>query len=171
MDNDDDVKGFIVDPHTGEVIDRLCVGDRLLRKKSAEYLNNTEEWKIENFFKGHAGEIKKWVAELSTQEKAFLFSIAPYVSYDDCHLQYVNGNDIGTEDLVKVTGMVRRTIYDVVKSLTDKDILYRGKNSKNRQYFVNPWLFCKGNRINKVLKTMFKNYRVRVMGGVRWKDI
>lgn len=33
------------------------------------------------------------------------------------------------------------------------------------------WLFCKGNRINKVLKTMFKNYRIRVLGGVKWKDM
>lgn len=94
-----------------------------------------------------------------------------YISYDDCHLQYGNGRDIGTEDLVGITNMARRTVFETINSLTDKDILYRGKNSKNRQYFVNPWLFCKGNRINKVLRTMFKNYRIRVLGGMQWKDV
>jgi hypothetical protein len=52
-----------------------------------------------------------------------------------------------------------------------KDIICRNKNSKERQYFVNPWLFCKGNRINKVLQTMFRNYGVRVCGGIKWKHI
>ena len=58
----------------------------------------------------------------------------------------------------------------VIRSLIDKDILYKGKNSKNVQYFVNPWLFCKGNRINKVLKTMFENYKIRTYG-VRWGEL
>jgi hypothetical protein len=72
--------------------------------------------------------------------------------------------------LVEITGLSRGAVYDAINSLIRKDIIYKGRNSKNRQYFVNPWLFCKGNRINKVLKTMFKNYRIRVLGGVKWKD-
>ena len=162
---------LVVDPETGEVVNRLRSGDRVLKAESIEYLASTQEWKLDNFFKGHAGEINKWLKELSVNEKAFLFSIMSYVSYEDCHLQYSNGNDIGTEDLVRITNMPRRTVYETVNSLTEKDIIYRGKNSKNRQYFVNPWLFCKGNRINKVLKTMFKNYRIRVLGGVQWKSL
>lgn len=167
----EDVRGIIIDPYTGKEMGCLCDGDRVIRKASVEYLNNTQDWKIENFFKGHIGEINKWMAELSILEKAFLFSVVPYVNYEDCHLCYNNGNDIGTEDLVKITGMGRRQVYETINSLIKKDIIYRGKNSKSRQYFVNPWLFCKGNRINKVLKTMFKNYRIRVLGGIKWKDI
>jgi len=67
--------------------------------------------------------------------------------------------------------MSRGLLYETIKSLAKKDIIYRGKNSKNRQYFVNPWLFCKGNRINKVLKTMFKNYRIKILGGKQWKYV
>jgi hypothetical protein len=63
----------------------------------------------------------------------------PYISYDDCHLQYKNGIDIGTEDLVRITKMARGGVYEVINSLVKKDILYKGKNSKNRQYFVNPY--------------------------------
>jgi len=171
MNDKEELRGIIVDPKTGDITGQLYTGDRLVKRASVEYLNNTQEWKLDSFFKGHAGEISKWMDDLSILEKALLFCICSYVNYEDCHLQYSNGNDIGTEELVKISGMGRRQVYETINSLIKKDILYRGKNSKNRQYFVNPWLFCKGNRINKVLKTMFKNYRIRVLGGRRWKDV
>jgi len=161
----------VVSKETGKTINMLYEGDRTLRKKSADYLENTQEWKIEHYFKGHIGEIEKWMNDLNMAEKAFLFSIVPYISYTDCHLQYSNGRDIGTEDLVKISHTARGTAYETIGSLIKKDIIYKGRNSKGRQYFMNPWLFCKGNRINVVLQTMFKNYRIRVLGGKRWKDI
>ena len=86
-------------------------------------------------------------------------------------MQYDNGEDIGSEDLVAITGLSRSVVYQTINSLVNKDILYKGRNSVNRQYFANPWLFCKGNRVNKVLKTMFKNYRIRVLNNKRWKDL
>lgn len=166
-----EVMGIIIDPDTGERIGHLAAGDRIVRESSIEYLNNTQVWKLDSFFKGHTGEIGKWVDDLSINEKAFLFSVMSYVNYEDCHLCYSNGKDIGTEDLVKITGLSRSVVYETVSSLVRKDILYKGRNSKSRQYFINPWLFCKGNRINKVLKTMFKNYRIRVLGGTQWKNL
>jgi len=164
---------LIVSADTGEVLDRVKPGDRMkiTRLESLEYLSQFDDWSLEHFYKGHVGEIRKLMDELSTNEKAFLFAIAPCVNYDDCCLKYSNGKDITSSDLVKITGLGRGTVFDTIRSLTEKDIVYRGKNSKNRQYFVNPWIFCKGNRINKVLKTMFKNYRIRVMDGIRWRDL
>jgi len=120
---------------------------------------------------GNIDEIQKWMKELSTMEKAFLFSIVPYISYDDCCLKYGNKKDIGTEDLVKISGLSRGKVYAVVKTLRKKDIIYKGENSKTKQYFINPWLFCKGNRLNKVLRTMFKNYKIRVLGNTKWSDL
>jgi predicted HTH transcriptional regulator len=149
----------------------LNEGDRILRSKSQEYLQNTQEWKIEHFYKGHTSEIRKIMKELSANEKAFLFSIATYIGYEDCCLKYDNGENITSEDLIQITNLGRTTVFDVISSLIKKDILYKGRNSKNRQYFINPWLFCKGNRINKVLKTMFQNYRIRILEGKRWKDV
>lgn len=163
-------RGIIVNPESGKEIDAIYAGDRVVRKESIDYLKSVDEWKIENFYKGHIKELEKWMKELSNVEKAFLFSIVPYISYNDCHLAYGNGVDIGTEDLVEISGLSRGAVYEAINSLIKKDIIYKGRNSKNRQYFVNPWLFAKGSRINKVLKTMFKNYRIRVLGGVRWKD-
>jgi DNA-binding MarR family transcriptional regulator len=172
------IRGHLVDGDTGQITTDLYEGDRIVRDGSIKHLRQTKgkaqallEWNLEHFLKAHIPELKLWIKDLSQAEKAFLFSIQPYISYEDCHLQHGNGVDIGTEDLMKITGMSRPAVYKVIDSLVDKDILYRGRNSKNRQYFVNPWLFCKGNRINKVLRTMFKNYKIRVLGNVRWKDV
>jgi hypothetical protein len=168
---DKTIKGIVLHPETGEILNELYEGDRTVRKQSIDYLKNVQEWKIEHYFKGHENEIKKWMKDLNMSEKALLFSIVPYISFNDCHLQYENGIDIGTEDLVKLSGMARGTVYETIHSLIKKDILYKGKNSKGRQYFINPWLFCKGNRINTVLQTMFKNYRIRVLDNKKWKDV
>jgi len=162
---------IIVDEQTGEIVDEIHPGDRILRKESVEYLEHYQVWHLENYYKGHAPELKKIMPELNAYERAFLFTIATYVGYDDCCLKYPNGNDITSEDLVKLTGFSRDKVFETIGSLIKKDILYKGKNSKNRQYFINPWLFCKGNRINNVLKTMFKNYRIRVLGGMQWKNV
>ena len=167
------VVSYIVDAETGETYNEIRQGDRhkIVRKESIDYLSQHQDWRIEHFYKGHTDEIRKLMRELSINEKAFLFSVAVYVGYEDCCIKYSNGKDITTEDLINLTGLSRNVFYETVKELAKKDIIYIGKNSKNRQYFVNPWLFCKGNRINKVLKTMFKNYKVRICGNIPWKNL
>lgn len=174
------VKAHVINCETGEITTGIYEGDSILRKESKDAYNRINSsvkvsetliWNMSNFMKMNTLEVRLWMDDLSQPEKAFLFSIVPYVSYDDCHLQNHKGEDVGTEDLVNITKMSRGLLYETIRSLIKKDILYRGKNSKNRQYFVNPWLFCKGNRINRVLKTMFKNYRIRIHGGKQWKDI
>ena len=164
------MKKLVVDECTGEILNELNEGDRIVRKKSLEYLANMNTWKIEHFYKGHIGEIRSILSELNRNERAFLFSIASYVGYEDCCLKHDNGNELKFSDLIKLSGMAKSLTSEVVNSLIKKDILYKGKNSKNIQYFINPWIFCKGQRINNVLKTMFKNYRVRVVNK-KWKDI
>ena len=131
---------------------------------------NYEIWNLELFYKGNVKEIQAIMKELNVYEKAFLYSIVPYIGYDDCCLKYNNGNELSFEKMIEISGISKGKLSETIKSLIDKDILYKGKNSKNTQYFVNPWLFCKGNRINKVLKTMFKNYKIRTFG-VRWKEL
>lgn len=164
------VRGIIIDPETGELVGELHDGDRVVRKASVEYLRNSQVWRMENFYKGHTGELGRWMRELSANEKVLLFSVVPYIGYEDCCLKHSNGVPLGTEDLVKISGMARSTMYETLSGLIKKDIIYRGKNANERQFFINPWLFAKGNRINRVLKTMFRNYRVRVLGGVKWSD-
>jgi sugar-specific transcriptional regulator TrmB len=181
---DKTVKAHVVNVETGEITNQIFEGDSILRKESQDALKKLKEvkeetqkqcetliWNMSNFMKMNITEVRLWMDDLNQAEKAFLFSIVPCVSYDDCHLQTHDGKDIGTEELVKITKLSRSLVYETIESLIKKDILYKGKNSKNRQYFVNPWIFCKGNRINRVLKTMFKNYKIRILGGKQWKDV
>lgn len=126
---------------------------------------------MEHFYKGNIDEIRKTMQNLNVYEKAFLYSIVPYIGYEDCCLKYDNGNELKFEVLVDISGISRSKLAEVISSLVEKDIVYKGKNSNTIQYFVNPWLFCKGNRINKVLKTMFKNYEIQTKEGIKWKDL
>lgn len=161
----------IIDETTGEIVNEFNPGDRIVRKSSVEYLSDTQVWKIEHFYKGNIREVRKQLESLSVYEKAFLFTIATYIGYEDCCIKYDNGNCIGFDDLVKLSKMSRAKVSETINMLVKKDILYKGRNSKGLQYFVNPWLFCKGTRIQNVLKTMFKNYRIKVMGGIKWSDL
>lgn len=167
---------LVVSDETGEVKTKIYPGDKIIRSKSIKHFNKklseaTEEWKMEHFYKGHTEEIKKVMKELSINEKAFLFSIASYVGYEDCCLKYGNNKDLTIDGMAEISGMCRSVVFQVVSSLIKKDILYKGKNSKCRQYFVNPWIFCKGQRINKVLKKMFENYEIRCCKNVKWKNL
>lgn len=172
----------VVDPDTGEIIDTISAGDRIVRKESSDsYRKNIKKhlkeeptyqrWDLDDFYRANISELTLLMDDLSQFEKAFLFSISPYVSYEESALKYKNNADIGTEHLIKITGMSRTTVYKTIDSLIKKDIIYRGMNSRSRQYFVNPWIFSKGSRINKVLKIMFGNYEIRLLGNKKWKDI
>lgn len=180
-EKDDRLK--VVNPNTNETVNHINKGDKIVRKNSIEAFKLIKEqeakgscvnWNMKEFYKTNIEEMQLISKELSQSEKAFLFSITPYVSFDDNLLQIGKGKksvDIGTEDLIEITGMSRSTLYSTIELLASKDIIYRGKNSRNKQYFVNPWLFCKGNRINKVLKAMFKNYKIRCKDNIAWKDL
>ncbi|HHX60331.1 MAG TPA: hypothetical protein GX707_06290 [Epulopiscium sp.] len=176
------IVAHLVSDNTGEITDAIYPGDRIVRGESSEsyrkYVKNKskdepsyQKWDLDNFYRANISELTLLLEDLSQTEKAFLFSISPYISFEDCHLKYHNNADMGTEDLVRITKMPRNTVYKTIKSLIDKDVLYKGMNSKTRQYFVNPWIFSKGSRINKVLKTMFGNYEIRILGNKRWKDL
>ena len=174
---------IVLDTETGVIVGELDKGDRVLKYNSIEAYRRMQEskyikdrqdkcqdWIIDYFYKGNIAEIRAIMKELVTYVKAFLYSIAPFVSYEDCCLKYDNGKELSFDTLSEISGISKGKLSETIKKLIDKDILYKGKNSKNTQYFVNPWLFCKGNRINKVLKTMFKNYKIRTLG-IRWREL
>ncbi len=126
---------------------------------------------IKSYFKGNVEEIKLIMKELEPYEKVFLFSVAPYVGFEDCCLKSGNNVELSFEKMMEISGISKGKLSGVLQSLKEKDIIYKGTNSKNVQYFVNPWIFNKGNKYNKVLKIMFKNYKIRTMNNVKWKDL
>jgi hypothetical protein len=162
----------------GSYVTELSPDDRIIRKASIDYYNKIREldfekyeiWDIQHFYKGNIDEIKAQNESFDLYEKAFLFSVIPYIGYDDCCLKWANNKCINISGLEKIT-LLGKKLGSVISGLRRKDIIYEGRNSAEVQYFMNPWLFCRGNKINVVLKTMFKNYRVRVMNGAKWGDM
>lgn len=161
----------VVDTQTGEVINREGDRVRVIRKESLDAFNNKKVWGKEQFTKAYNSELRKVLPMLSKREKALLMSIAPYISYHDCHLEWSNGKDIDFNAIARISDYSRNTTKATLAELKSRDIIYEGENSQNDQWFVNPWLFSRGNTINKVLQTMFKNYKIQSKGGVRWEKL
>ncbi|SHI87234.1 hypothetical protein SAMN02745751_01268 [Dethiosulfatibacter aminovorans DSM 17477] len=160
----------VVDLRTGEVMKILQDGDSSMKKNSIEYLDNFDTWEKENCYKANIDELKKVTKELTVREAGVLMKISPYVSYIDCMLMHPDGKEINLDSLSTITGVSRATVARIMESLIKKDIIYKGRKSRNVIYLVNPWLFVKGDYVNKVLKTMFKNYKIRVLNK-KWKDL
>lgn len=160
---------ILIDENTGTIIRRLGKGDRIIRKQSIEYLKS--DIKRRHFVRVDEDEGRMIVKELTPSERAVLFQLQYYVSYESGLISHSNGREIGFNDIVELTGLSRRTVALVIESLVSKDILYKGKNSKRVQYYMNPWIASKGVAPNATLKEMFKNYRIRSRGDAMWKDL
>lgn len=144
-----------------KAIERRKVND------SSKYMS----WDLKHYSKVNTDELRLLLPELSKNERIVLFSLLPYVGYDDCLLKHINGKELNIEGIAKISSLSASTVEKVVESLRHKDILYKGKNSRNVQYFINPWICSRGSKLSKVLKTMFQNYEVQSFGGIKWKDL
>lgn len=159
----------VIDTNTKEVLFELDYGDRIVKKAQEE--KSKINFSFSDFAKINSEEFRLLLPDLENNEKAVLLSLFPYIRYETGIIQYPNGKDIGHEDIMRICNVSEATMYRVIGSLIKKDLLYKGKNSKNIQFYINPWLISRGNTISKVLKTMFKNYCIRSKGGVQWKNL
>lgn len=144
-----------------KAIERRKVND------SSKYMS----WDLKHYSKVNTDELRLLLPELSKNERIVLFSLLPYAGYDDCLLKHMNGKELNIEGIAKISSLSVSTVEKVVESLRHKDILYKGKNSRNVQYFINPWICSRGSKLSKVLKRMFQNYEVQSFGGIKWKDL
>ena len=178
---------YIVIDENGEIVEELCGrrivalndGDRVVRKRSIEHYKkrlaeNNKPSKArsytnvlaDKFTMINIDELKLLIGALDVSEKAFLLSISPYVGYGDCCIKKGDGTSLNVKDIMDASNMSRSRVYEIIASLIDKNVLYKDK----RGYFVNPWLFYRGSKINGELKDMFGNYEIRCEDMVRWKD-
>lgn len=156
-------KRYIV-TEDGVLENELSDGDRIVRKKSVDFLKSKISIDYEDYGSLNFKELKLVLEELDKNEKAVLMSLIPYVQFSTCLICHSNGRSIGTEDIPALSGLGRNLVYDTLSKLIDKDLLYRGKNSREVQYFMNPFIVRKGKLVDKVLATMFRNYKVRSLG-------
>lgn len=87
----------------------LNEGDRILRKRSIEYLKSKsndpeyQKWNMPNFIKLNGEEIDAIADTLDIYEQALLFRLTPYVGYEDCCLKHRNGKPLSVAAIQKIS--------------------------------------------------------------------
>jgi len=155
-----DIVALIVNPDTGEVGDTLQTGDRIARKRTADYLSDTVELlPDEPYVKAYTRPMFELSKSLTGTEMQLVHFLLQYLSFESGVLKHENGQFLARSFVVKETGLSERTTDRALQGLRDKRILNRAVSGRDVQYFMNPYLFMRGKRINKTLHEMFKNSR------------
>lgn len=132
---------------------------RIINKKSKKLRNETcIPWKNndELFIKIYRKEGVQMIEDriLDAHEKAFIFTIIPYVEFKtNCII--VDGEYPTLEELAKMVGLSNRKINDVVKSLEKKNLIKRYKDGLYKKIFVNPEYMCAGSIIEGEVPSYF----------------
>lgn len=137
----------------------LYEGDKILRKNSSDYLNNIIKLnENEQFIKIYVRAIDALVEQdLNGNEYKICIKLLQYIRYETGILTYSNGTMISTDDIVKITGLARTTVWRVLNNLINKKIFGKHKTGKTTCYTVNPYIFMRGLKINKTLHAMYKD--------------
>lgn len=162
----------VVDSGTGEVLSELQEGDRIVRAKSIEYYKSlSKRRRGRSFSKVDISEGTLLLKELDPKERSLLFLLQYFVSYDSCLIRKSPGADMSLSDIVERSGYSRRIVCETLNSLIKKNIIYKGKNGRNVQFFMNPWVVQRGSGANKTLFEMFRHYRIRSLGNITWEEL
>lgn len=138
----------------------LNEGDRIIRKKSIDFLKNTDEiQKTEMYVKFFLKSASVLAREkLSSAEMAVCLEILQYVRYDTGYLAYENGIKLTLDDIKRSCNFISNTsVVRAIDELVDKKILAKVKTGKENNYLVNPYIFMRGARVNKTLSKTFEN--------------
>lgn len=151
---------YIIDPETGEKIDELRPGDRLLRGKTAEYLADTVELLPNSIYiKAFIRPMAVLADALTGAEMNLVYYCLQFLSYESGMLKNKNGQPLARTNISKTMDLSIQSIDRLLQGLKEKQVMGRNVVGREVQYFMNPWLFMRGKRINKTLYDMFKNSR------------
>jgi len=150
----------------GEIIGYIQEGDRVIRTESIDAIKGTVPWNPEESFGKFYPEAMKKLSKFNctASEYRLLFLALGYVSYKSGLLMHDNGRSITARWLADELNMDIKHVYKTINNLIAKGILYKGSGDKGKidEYFVNPFYFFKGNRINQTLMAMFSDPKDRV---------
>lgn len=163
----------IIDLDSGEVVE-LEAGDRIkvIRESSInshkknieniseqELINKVEINEKESFVKAYVRPMIDLGNSLTGAEMNLVYYMLPYLNYCNGMITANNGRPLAKEKIVRDLGVNKRQIEKLIKNLKDKQVIGIHKTGHEVQYFMNPWLFMKGQKINRTLHVMFKNTR------------
>ena len=140
----------------------LNEGDRIVRKKSIDYLKNTDELqKTEMYVKFFLKSASVLAREkMSSTAMSVCLEMLQYIRYDTGYLAYENGIKLTLEDIKKKCEFISQTsVVRAIDELVNKKIFARVKTGKENNYLVNPYIFMRGARANKTLSKTFETSR------------
>ena len=160
------MKKAILDTETGELIDEVFPGDRILRKNSIEFLKKKDEEddglieinKGRPFIKLYDDVAEDLATEnLTGAEFSILLLCISHLSYvSGAIIERHTGEFITPTKFEKDTGLGRTTVWRAIQGLVDRGILFRGETKEEFKLFANPYIFMKGRKINRTLFEMFR---------------
>jgi hypothetical protein len=156
----------MVNTKTGEILYPETVyrsANEVIKICEAKNNNMTEKripWKTKDkFIKLYVDNLREIISELTGTETMVTMFIIPYIDYYSNMLKSSSGFPISNSDIVKISGFSEKYVSEIMDSLVTKRIFSRNRIGRGYQYFANPFIFTKGNRINATLFDMFKNYK------------
>lgn len=157
-----EIRQVIVDTLTGEVVNDIRVGDRFSITRSSQLEHLSKQYANESFipdakfikvFIDPLHELKK---ALTSAELTFLIDLIGYISYESGILQYANGNSLSRSDISDITNVEMRWVDTLLASLIKKQVLGKHRTGKSVCFTANPYLFCRGQKVNKTLKKLYE---------------
>jgi len=151
----------IVVRDTGEITSSLNEGDRILRKKTVDYLESTVEILPDApYVKAFMKPLSMLSESLSGPESFMVYYLLQYLSYESGILLHSNGKILTRSYITEEIGQSERQVDRTLDKLREKHVLKKVLGAKREvSIIMNPWLFMRGKRINKTLYEMFKNSR------------
>jgi hypothetical protein len=154
------VASVMFSPETGEKVGEIYEGDRIFRKQSDEYLKNTIELLPNEPYTKTYHRVMFAVSQgLTGAELQMAYSLLPFLSYESGMLKHFNGQPVTRQYIADYTGLSVKTVDRLLQGLKEKQVIGRNVVGREVQYFMNPWIFMRGKRVNRTLHDMFKNSR------------
>lgn len=139
----------------GETVAILQTGDRILRK------NNIESYDNQVAIKMRFGKVNLRVfGKIAAKYPLFLLML-DYVAYQSGKLMFKNGVTINRRNLAKACGVSNATVDRQLKGLIEEDVIKSVKDGRDSVFFVNPYVFHIGKKVNYSLYELFKDTAYR----------
>ena len=152
-------KRCIINSETGELLNTLHEGDRILRKSSLDYLGSLVEVNDKRgYVKVYVDSFARMFKEdLSGPEISIVFAIMPYIRFETGLIAHENGRYVSLKNLISMTKLSERAVYGAAEKLVQRKILAKVRTGRDVKLYANPYIFMRGVRVNKTLASMFGN--------------
>ena len=133
-----------------EVLIKLGHGDRIVRKKSIDYFEDTKEIK-KRFIK-----VNDQATNMLSKYGKYICLLLKYIGYMDGILRFNNGIYLSNKSISKIFGITERNTIKILDDLIKEDVIHKHKVKNKNYYTFNPWIASKGKRVSINLYNEFK---------------